>query len=126
MLIIYYLVYFLIRNCICNDRIISGIPIILDGDTIKINGIKIRLHGIDAPEKFQICNSIDMGLESINHLKKIIFNHTVKCFYTNKDQYNRILATCHIYDININKQMVRHGYAFAYKYFSRKYEEDEK
>ena len=43
---------------ICNISFakgISGVAKVVDGDTIKINGIKIRLFGVDAPEKNQIC-----------------------------------------------------------------------
>ena len=36
-------------------RIISGIAKVIDGDTIKIKDNKIRLMGIDAPEKKQQC-----------------------------------------------------------------------
>ena len=42
-----------------NTKVISseiyGIPVITDGDTIKISNNKVRLHGIDAPEKKQKC-----------------------------------------------------------------------
>ena len=34
---------------------ISGLPRIIDGDTIEISGERIRLHGIDAPESSQSC-----------------------------------------------------------------------
>ena len=34
---------------------ISGVPSITDGDTIKIFNKRIRFHGIDTPEKKQIC-----------------------------------------------------------------------
>jgi len=34
---------------------IYGLPIVTDGDTVKILGNRIRLHGIDAPEKNQKC-----------------------------------------------------------------------
>ena len=34
-----------------------GIPTVIDGDTIDINGQLIRLHGIDAPESKQFCVS---------------------------------------------------------------------
>ena len=40
------------------EKIISGKAIVVDGDTIKINKISIRLYGIDAPEKNQICSKI--------------------------------------------------------------------
>ena len=37
------------------EKIISGKALVVDGDTIKINEISIRLYGIDAPEKKQFC-----------------------------------------------------------------------
>jgi len=53
---------------------ISGVPSITDGDTIKILNKRIRLHGIDAPEKKQICiknfKEYSCGQEATNALKK--------------------------------------------------------
>ena len=37
------------------ETFLSGIPKVIDGDTIKINDISIRLHGIDTPERNQKC-----------------------------------------------------------------------
>ena len=34
---------------------IAGTATVVDGDTVKIRGIRIRLHGIDAPESKQQC-----------------------------------------------------------------------
>ena len=36
---------------------ITGIPRIVDGDSLVIDGVKIRLHGIDAPERNQTCGT---------------------------------------------------------------------
>tara|TARA_B110000238_G_scaffold180187_1_gene204019 strand:+ start:316 stop:561 length:246 start_codon:yes stop_codon:yes gene_type:complete len=53
---------------------ISGVPSITDGDTIKILNKRIRLHGIDTPEKKQICiknfKEYSCGQEATNALKK--------------------------------------------------------
>ena len=38
---------------------LSGIPKIVDGDTIWIGETKIRLHGVDAPEAKQECYRVD-------------------------------------------------------------------
>ena len=34
---------------------LTGVASVIDGDTIEIHGIRIRLHGIDAPESGQLC-----------------------------------------------------------------------
>ena len=57
---------------------ISGNAQIIDGDTIKINSKKIRLHGIDAPETKQKCTKDskkwNCGLESTRFLKNLVRN----------------------------------------------------
>ena len=65
------------------------------------------------------------GLESKLFLESLIINKQVNCKKKNIDRYNRIIAVCFINDLNINSQMVRHGWAFAYKYFSKEFVEDE-
>ena len=51
---IFFLIFFFYCNTIFAKTIIGKAEVI-DGDTIHINKYKIRLHGIDAPEKDQKC-----------------------------------------------------------------------
>ena len=59
----YFFAYILIllsfNSIISAENLITGIPIVVDGDTIKIKGISIRLHGIDTPERNQKCKDIN-------------------------------------------------------------------
>ena len=106
---------------------------IIDADTIKFNDKIIRLSGIDAPEKTQQCedhNKIiyNCGIQAKNELIKLVSNNLNKkfhCDYNNKDRYNRFLGECYIGGININKWLVRNGWAIAYRKYSFKYIEDE-
>ena len=102
---------------------------ITDGDTIRINGEKIRFSGIDAPELKQTClkNNVIIfcGLEAKNLLIKIIDNNDVICVYEGKDQYRRTLAECFLGDLSLSSYLVRNGYAFAYRKYSKKYIQDE-
>ena len=54
-LLVLVLVVFLHLNTKIIASEISGFAVVTDGDTIKISNNKIRLHGIDAPEKNQKC-----------------------------------------------------------------------
>ena len=120
---------------------IYGVPKIIDGDTVHINTKKIRLEGIDAPEIKQQCKkpflkiSILIGFEfnknySCGVTSKIklisrIDNSKIKCISSSRDRYKRFLATCYKDKINLNKWMVRNGFAVAYKRYSKDYLRDE-
>ena len=109
---------------------ISGIPTITDGDTIKILNQRIRLHGIDTPEKKQICTKnfeeYNCGKEATDALVRKINGKLVVCKVHDKlDRYNRYIGVCFIEEVNLNKWMVRNGYAVAYKRYSKDYIQDE-
>jgi endonuclease YncB( thermonuclease family) len=117
-----------------NKKIIAseiyGTPTITDGDTIKILNNKIRLHGIDAPEKKQKCYKnkkiYNCGIVATEALIKKINKNTVKCLtQKNKDRYSRFIGVCFLGQIDLNKWMVRNGYAIAYKRYSKDYILDE-
>ncbi len=115
-------------------KIISGIAKVIDGDTIQIDKKKIRFFGIDAPEKKQQCSKPWLTISFLNFNKKypcgefsknklinLIKNKSIICKLRNKDIYGRLIAECFKNRININSWMVEHGYAVAYKKYSKKY-----
>ena len=115
-------------------KIISGIAKVIDGDTIKIRKNKIRLYGIDAPESKQICQKpwltisflsfnrdYPCGEISTKKLKSKINNKYILCKSFNKDRYKRFIAECFKGKTNINRWMVRNGYAVVYHKYSKKY-----
>ena len=109
---------------------ISGFAVVTDGDTIKISNNKIRLHGIDAPEKNQKCikntKKYNCGIVATEMLTKKINKHIVKCLtQKNKDRYNRFIGICFVEQKDLNKWMVRNGYAIAYTRYSKDYILDE-
>ena len=113
-----------------NAKTIIGKAKIIDGDTIHIDKNKIRLHGIDAPEKNQKCffNNKEWlcGIVASNELKKLIDNQIVKCTTKNTDIYKRYLAVCFANKTNLNKSMVKKGWSIAYRYYSKDYIAEER
>ena len=102
---------------------------VIDGDTIHLNGEKIRFIGIDTPELKQTCNKnnevILCGVEARKLLIEKIGNNKVMCKKESKDQYKRTLAECFVNDISLSSYLVRSGYAFAYRKYSKKFVNDE-
>ena len=122
-----------------DEKTILGKAKVIDGDTIKINKKKIRLFGIDAPEREQICKkkyvnflifnfqkNYKCGEKSTLALMKKLKDKEVKCVLEkNQDKYKRNIGTCYINNQDINKWLVNNGYAIAYKRYSKKYVLDE-
>ena len=109
-------------------NITRGKAIVMDGDTIKINGEKIRFGGIDAPESYfmgkkQTCiednKEIFCGQISKDKLIEKIGNNSVNCKVENKDKYKRSVGECFIKEESLSVFMVRNGYAFDWPYYSK-------
>ncbi len=112
----------------CSISVANDLKII-DGDTIILNGEKIRFSGIDTPELNQTClqnhEKIDCGKNAKTLLIKKIGNSTPECVSKGKDIYKRTLAECFVNGESLSKFLVRTGYAFAYRKYSTKFIEDE-
>ena len=103
---------------------------IIDGDTIVLDGEKIRFSGIDAPELKQTCSkeyqTIFCGILAKDVLVKKISNQIPTCIKEeDPDIYNRFLAECFINGESLSRFLVRSGYAFAFRKYSKKYIGDE-
>ena len=102
---------------------------VVDGDTIVLNGEKIRFSGIDTPELKQTClkdsREVPCGMTAKMLLVKKIGNATIECISEGKDNYKRTLAECFVNGESLSKFLVRSGYAFAYRKYSTKFIKDE-
>ena len=133
------IIFILTTNLLAEE--IIGISKVIDGDTVHINNFKIRLEGIDAPEIKQKCKkdyfkisyiigftlkkNYSCGIISKKNLEKKVKNSEIKCILSSKDKYKRYLGTCYKGSLNLNKWMVRNGFAVAYKRYSKQYLNDE-
>lgn len=82
--------------------------LVIDGDTLWTDGRKIRLHGIDAPEKSQ-----PGGLEARDYLKAMVSGQELRIERTDTDLYGRTVARVHDTQGDICKRMVASGFAIA-------------
>ncbi|EJF77928.1 Endonuclease YhcR precursor [Candidatus Bartonella washoeensis] len=110
---------------------LEGHAFVIDGDSIMISSVMIRLAGIDAPELHQFCGTkkarYPCGLEAKNYLEQLIVNQPVTCHWYKKDKYRRILATCKTKKIsNINAMIVNNGWAVSYHDYPKEEEEARK
>ena len=115
--------FFLFNSAVIAD--ITGLASVIDGDTIDINGVRIRLNGIDSPEKEQICRKEGMiwycGVEAAKAMRHLTNGHIVSCIGNTKDRYRRLIAECFVGTINLNASMVKIGLALAYRQYSSEY-----
>jgi endonuclease YncB( thermonuclease family) len=126
---IIFILFFFIFPYFFKFEVVNGVAKVVDGDTIHIGKNKIRLHGIDAPEIDQKCffNNEDWecGRKSTHALIEMIKNNPVQCRINGVDRYKRYIAVCFSDRKNLNKMMVKNGWAIAYRYYSNNYIDEE-
>ncbi len=91
---------------------------VIDGDSLQIGDEEIRLWGIDAPEFKQDCRSgqgvYPCGREAKKQLRALVQNVTLACKGLGRDRYDRLLAVCRNGKTDINAELVKDGFAYAY------------
>jgi endonuclease YncB( thermonuclease family) len=105
---------------------ITGRASVVDGDTLEIRTVRIRLHGIDAPESAQRCRNARgepylCGARSALLLSEQTGVRNVTCTERDRDRYGRIVAVCRLGARDLNAWMVQQGLAVAYRQYSRDY-----
>lgn len=89
-----------------------------DGDTVTLltqdnQQIKIRLEGIDAPERKQ-----DYGTKATLYVRRLCEGKAVTVIKTGTDRYKRTLGILYVDNLNVNEYLVRQGLAWHYKQFN--------
>ena len=107
-------------------REVSGRASVIDGDTIEIRRIRIRLHGIDAPESGQCCHDAQdrtwrCGQKSALALSDQIGRAVVSCRINDTDRYGRLIGVCDADGHDLNAWMVAQGWAVVYRKYSYDY-----
>ena len=110
---------------------ITGVPKIREGDQITIGNSRIRLDGIDAPSVDQLCLNHSgerwtCGVAARDELIKHAGGKSWTCHVKQTDRRGRQIARCEVDGEDIQKWMVKSGWALAYVRFSHDYDADEK
>jgi endonuclease YncB( thermonuclease family) len=110
---------------------ITGIPKVREGDQITIGTSRIRLGGIDAPSVDQLCLNNNgerwtCGVAARDELIKHVGNKSWTCHVNQTDRRGRQIARCEVDGEDIQKWMVKSGWALSYVRVSHDYDADEK
>ena len=99
--------------------VLAGVPRIVDGDTLVIDGVNIRLAGLDAPERAQDCadgggESYACGRSATDYLTFLIDGGETTCRGHGRDRWGRMIGACRANGVDLSEAMIRRGWAVAY------------
>jgi endonuclease YncB( thermonuclease family) len=117
------LIFLLLSGAAFADDFV-GQASVVDGDTLEIHGMRIRLWGVDAPESSQLCRGEDSlqyrcGAQAANDLDTFIARRPVNCFPLSLDPYGRTVATCSVAGTDLGEWLVRKGLALDWPQYSK-------
>ena len=97
---------------------LTGHATVIDGDTIELAGRRVDLHGIDAPETAQTCEtargaSYRCGQAAAAALRERIGTADVSCEPRGSDARGRVSALCRVGGEDLSAWMAAHGHALA-------------
>lgn len=97
---------------------LAGAAYAVDGDTLRMGDERMRLLGIDAPERDQSCTSKNgkawaCGEVARERLAELIMGEAVTCAGNRRDLYDRALVTCKVHGKDIGAVLVSEGLALG-------------
>jgi endonuclease YncB( thermonuclease family) len=96
---------------------LEGVATAIDGDSLRLGDVEIRLAGIDAPEYGQTCGAPGKlwpcGSVAHRRLRGLVRDGPVQCRSREYDRYGRAVATCFNATGDLAEQMVADGLAVA-------------
>ena len=100
------------------SQLVGKVISVADGDTFTMlvnnEQIKIRLHGIDCPEKGQ-----DFGTVAKKFISDRVFGKIVSVEKLDTDRYGRTIGMVTVDGLNINEELLKAGLAWHYKQYDK-------
>lgn len=113
------------------QAVFSGKVRVIDGDTFDVGDVRVRLFGVDAPEKDQTCGGRGApkwacGAWVTSEVRARYEGRRARCERQDTDRYGRAVARCSVNGEDMGRALVSDGLAFAYREYSLDYDLDEK
>ncbi|AWI83182.1 nuclease [Alloyangia pacifica] len=110
---------------------ITGRIRVIDGDTFDVGDVRVRLFGVDAPERGQTCGggakpTWACGAWVTSEVRARYEGRRASCARRDTDRYGRAVARCSVDGEDVGRELVSEGLAFAYRAYSLDYDLDEK
>ena len=103
---------FLVGWLVCCPPAIAGDVRIVDGDTLALHGVRVRLAGIDAPETGTACGACEAcGPTATAAPADLVGGGPVVCAPIGVDRYGRLVARCRAGGVDLATAMVAAGWA---------------
>lgn len=110
------------------DRL-EGVGRVIDGDTLDVGTVRVRLHGIDAFERNQMCDGPRgpwaCGAAATSALRARAEGRTLVCQILDTDRYGRKVSRCERDGADVARDLVADGLALAYRRYSQDYVDEE-
>lgn len=101
---------------------LTGPATVTDGDTIQVQGERVRLWGIDAPEMNQVCHAdgqpYQAGEMAAMAVTVVIDNDPVSCDVLDTDRYGRAVVRYSVEGNDLGSMMVAAGWAWDFTRYS--------
>ena len=111
-------------------RDFSGVIKVIDADTIDVGTTRVRLYGIDAPERAQICKRDGQdwrcGRWATKQVRHVYQGKLADCQRIETDRHGRVVARCFVGGQDMAEYMVLNGIALAFQKYSLDYVDAEK
>jgi endonuclease YncB( thermonuclease family) len=104
---------------------VSGIPKVIDGETLELAGERFRLYGIDAPDPRQNCEirgrDYNCGHVSKTALMDLVAGVKIRCVPKSSGNEGKRIAICYAGGYDLAEGMVHTGWAMAMPRHGGKY-----